>query len=160
MWPVSAISLDMPEIVIAFDYGLRRIGIAVGDTLTKTARPLRTHHINDGGALTELEWGRLDTEIRIAGAHRLVVGCPYNTNDSSQAMMDKARAFGLGLSQRHALPLHWVDERYSSIEATEQLQARRKAGTKHQRIAKEDIDSAAAAIILERWLAGEGEITL
>ena len=67
----------------------------------------------------------------------------------------KASQFAAELGRRHRLPVHLVDERYSSVEATEALRAMRADGTRRGRVGKTDIDSAAAAVILERWMAGE-----
>ncbi|MEY3974202.1 MAG: Holliday junction resolvase RuvX, partial [Pseudomonadota bacterium] len=80
------------------------------------------------------------------------VGCPYNVDGSAHGMTDAARAFARELQQRVPLPLHLEDERYSSLEATQALRERRESGRQRGRIERSQIDSAAAAVILERWL--------
>ena len=70
-------------------------------------------------------------------------------------MSARARQFAVELAARCALPVEQVDERYSSIEATAQLKAQRASGARRRRVRKDDIDSAAAVIILKRWLEGE-----
>lgn len=144
-----------PEVVLAFDFGLRRIGIAIGDTLTARARPLTALHIQN--ELREADWRRIDALLVEHGARRSVVGCPYNVDGSAHALTERAREFAAALAQRTQLPIHLVDERYSSLEAQEALRERRVTGQRRARIDRESIDSAAAAVILERWFAGEGE---
>ena len=70
-------------------------------------------------------------------------------------MAPAARRFAAELEKRFGLPVNMVDERWSSLEANEALKARRASGERRKRIRREDIDSAAAAVILERWFAGE-----
>lgn len=143
----------IPEVVLAFDFGLRRIGLAVGDTLTRTARPLAAHEVGQTG-LGETDWRNLESEVSKAGARQLVVGCPYNVDGSPSAMTAQAQRFAKSLGARLKLPVHLVDERYSSLEAEAALRDRRSAGER-RRFEKPVIDSAAATIVLERWLAGE-----
>lgn len=143
----------IPEVVLAFDFGLRRIGLAVGDTLTRTARPLAAHEVGQTG-LGETDWRNLESEVIKAGARQLVVGCPYNVDGSPSAMTGRAQGFAKALGERMKLPVHLVDERYSSIEAEAALRDRRNAGDR-KRYDKVTVDSAAATVILERWLGGE-----
>ncbi len=86
----------------------------------------------------------------------LVVGAPYNADGSPGALAPAARRFATELGRRFGLPVNMVDERWSSLEASEALKAQRSSGERRKRVRKEDIDSAAAAVILERWLMGEG----
>ncbi|MBU3673027.1 MAG: Holliday junction resolvase RuvX [Sinobacteraceae bacterium] len=141
-----------PQIVLGIDFGLRRIGLAVGDTLTRTARPLPALTVTHAGRLAESEWLHLARHIRECGASQIVVGCPYNVDGSAHGLTDAARAFARELQQRVSLPLHLEDERYSSLEATQALRERRESGRQRGRIERGQIDSAAAAVILERWL--------
>jgi len=138
---------------MAFDFGLRRIGLAVGDTLTRTARPHSALLVGAAGLL-EQDWRRLESTVVKSGARQLVVGCPYNVDGSSSVMTEQARRFAQSLASRCGLPVHLVDERYSSLEAEAALREQRRAGER-RRYDKPAIDSAAATIVLERWLAGE-----
>ena len=141
------------ELILAFDYGARRIGLAVGDTVTRTARPLAAVGNAPqavGNALAAI--GREISELRPA---RLVVGCPYNADGSPSALTRRAREFAAQLQQRFELPVVLVDERHSSQEAAARLREQRASGQRNRRVAKDDVDSTAAAIILERWFAGE-----
>ena len=141
-----------PATVLAFDFGLRRIGLASGDTLTQGAAPLPAVRNDDSGP----DWARIEAQVRALAPGVLVVGAPYNPDGSAGALSEAARAFAQALAQRFALPVHLVDERYSSLEAAQELKARRASGARRRRLARGDIDSAAAAVILARWLAGEG----
>lgn len=157
MSPVTPERSGTAEVVIGFDFGQRRIGIALGDTLTRSARPLSALVRRDGAALAQTDWQQLRTLAREHAAHRLVVGCPYNIDGSEHALAATVRRFAADLHTQTSLPVHLVDERYSSLEAEATLRERRAAGARRSRIDRETIDSTAAAIILERWLAGEHE---
>ena len=143
----------LPEVVIGFDFGMRRIGLAVGDTLTRTARPLPAL-ARKNPELSEVEWRAVEIEVVKAGARQLVVGCPYNVDGSSGPMTGRAKAFAKALGDRLKLPVHLVDERYSSLEAEAALRDRRSTRDR-KRYDRGAIDSAAATVVLERWLAGE-----
>jgi putative Holliday junction resolvase len=144
-----------PQILLGIDFGLRRIGMAVGDTITRRARPRPALQVASGRAPGDAEFQRIARELRDSGATCIVVGCPYNEDGSQGALATKAAQFAAELGRRHGLPVHLVDERYSSLEATAALRTMRADGTRRSRVEKPDIDSAAAAVILERWLAGE-----
>lgn len=144
-----------PQIVLAFDFGLKRIGIASGDSLTASAAPRPAAGVGAGGP----DWVAIEREIRALQPHLLVVGAPYNVDGSANAMSDAAREFAAELERRFRLPVKRVDERYSSLQASAALKDRRASGARRRRVRKEDIDSAAAAVILERWFAGEAEPT-
>ncbi|NBU26226.1 MAG: Holliday junction resolvase RuvX, partial [Gammaproteobacteria bacterium] len=104
----------------------------------------------------ERELAALDALARELGAHRLVAGCPYNADGSAHPLAGRARSFAAAFGARRALPVHAVDERFSSLEAEERLRERRATGLKRRRVSKGEVDSLSAAVILERWLAGEG----
>lgn len=145
------------QVLLGVDFGLRRIGVAVGDTITGRARPRPALIVASGRAPGDAEFQQLARELRDSGAARIVVGCPYNPDGTQGALAVKATEFAAELGRRHGLPVHLVDERYSSVEATEALRAMRADGSRRGRVEKPHIDSAAAAVILERWMAGEGE---
>jgi len=140
------------EVVLAFDFGLKRIGIASGDTLTRSAAPRPAAAVGRGGP----DWERISREVRALAPAVLVVGAPYNADGSESALLEAARRFAAELERRFALPVHLVDERYSSLEAGAELQQRRASGQRRRRVHKQDVDSAAAAVILGRWFQGEG----
>jgi putative holliday junction resolvase len=138
--------------VLAFDFGLKRIGIACGDTLTRSAAPQGAAAAGPTGP----DWNAIARAVRTLAPAVLVVGAPYNADGSEGALTPRARAFAAELERRFALPVHLVDERYSSLEANAELKERRASGTRRRRLDRSDIDGAAAAVILGRWFAGEG----
>lgn len=133
---------------LAFDFGLRRIGIAAGDTLTGTAAPRPPARVHAQGP----DWEHIGREIRARAPAVLVVGAPYNADGTPGALTAAAREFADELARRFGLPVEQVDERWSSLEAGEQLKAQRASGTRRRRIRSGDLDGAAAAVILERWM--------
>lgn len=144
---------EQPYTVVAFDFGLKRIGLAAGDTLTATAAPRPAIAVSASGP----DWHAIERELRSLHPQILVVGAPYNADGTPGALAPAARRFAEELTKRFGLPVNRVDERWSSLEANEALKARRASGERRRRIRREDIDSAAAAVILERWFAGEEE---
>ena len=142
-----------PRIALAFDYGRRRIGMAAGDPLTATAAPRPAVGAQAGVP----DWTAIEREIRALSPQVLVVGVPYNDDGSDGSLAQEARQFGASLQARFALPVEHVDEHGSSLEAGRTLKDQRASGQRRRRVQREDIDSAAAAVILTRWLAGEGD---
>jgi len=138
--------------IVGFDFGLKRIGIAAGDTLTARAAPRPAAAVHERGP----DWDAIEREVRALAPSRLVVGVPYNADGSPAALAAAARRFAAALRERFGLPVDTVDERFSSIEASAALKRGRAAGTR-RRVRSGELDSAAAAVILERWLAGERE---
>ncbi|MGB9331900.1 MAG: Holliday junction resolvase RuvX [Steroidobacteraceae bacterium] len=145
--------MSAPETVLAFDFGLKRIGIAAGDSLTRSASPRPAALSGAQGP----DWVLISREVRALAPARLIVGAPYNEDGSDGTMTVNARAFAAELERRFALPVHLVDERFSSLEATAALKDRRASGARKRRVQRADIDSAAATVILGRWFAGEGQ---
>lgn len=133
------------QTALGFDFGLKRIGVAVGQTLTGSASPLGVVAMRGG----EPDWEGLARIIREWRPASLVVGLPYNMDLSEQEMTQHARRFAEELARRFPLPVHTVDERLSSHEAEAQLKERRQQG--RRRASRADIDSAAACVILESW---------
>jgi putative Holliday junction resolvase len=139
--------------VLAFDFGLKRIGIACGDTLTRQATPHSAAAVGASGP----DWEAIGAAVRALAPGLLVVGAPYNADGSEGALTRAARGFAAELERRFALPVQLVDERFSSLEASAALKAHRASGQRRRRVAPADIDSAAAAVILGRWFQGETE---
>jgi len=136
-----------PRIVLAFDFGLRRIGVACGDTVSRTAAPLRAVAVGSGGP----RWEAIEALLHDWQPALGVVGLPYNADGSDSAMTGAARSFATELTRRFLLRVELIDERYSSMEAAARLKASRESGRRRRRVAKADVDAAAACIILERW---------
>jgi len=125
--------------------------VASGHSLTGTAAPLATVGNGPQGP----DWRAIEALITAYKPAVLVVGNPYNDDGTPGAMSAAAGQFAAQLAQRLKLPVARVDERSSSQEASAALKERRAAGTRRRRVQRADIDSVAAAIILERWLRGE-----
>jgi putative Holliday junction resolvase len=136
------------RIVLAFDFGLKRIGIASGDTLTRSATPLATvdHHT------AAPDWNAIDRHVRTFGPDLLVVGTPYNVDGSPGSLAPSTDAFARALGERYGLQVDRIDERYSSTAAHSLLRDQRASGQRRRQVAKGDIDSAAAAVMLASYL--------
>jgi putative Holliday junction resolvase len=146
--------LDTPDLsgsatILAFDFGLRRIGVAVGQTVTGSASPLGTIANRDSGIDRE----SIGSIIREWRPDVLVVGMPAHADGSASEMQEPVETF-INELRRFGLPVETVDERYTSVEAERVLKEARASGSRG-RISKEEIDSAAAVFIAERWLASE-----
>jgi putative pre-16S rRNA nuclease len=136
-----------PKIVLAFDFGLRRIGVACGDTVSRSAVGLETVPAGPKGP----HWESIASTMRDWRPDMAVVGLPYNVDGSDNEMTGAARRFAAELARRFSVEVVMVDERYSSLEAEARLQTARESGLRRRRVAKSDIDAAAACVILERW---------
>lgn len=136
-----------PRTILCFDFGLRRIGVAVGQDVTGSASPLGVV-ANRADGIDHEHIARLIAEWHPTS---LVVGMPAHADGSPSALHESVNAFISDLA-RYGLPVATVDERYTSIEAERALKEAR-AGGRVGRISKEMIDSAAAVFIAERFLA-------
>ena len=136
-----------PHRVLALDYGTRRIGLALSDASGTLATPLTT--------LTRRTGKRppIARILEIAASHRagcLVVGLPLDAGGREDSWTAEVREFGGRLGDRSGLPVHFIDESYSSVEAEARI---RSIGlTRKKREDKGRIDAGAAAIILQDWL--------
>lgn len=128
--------------LLGFDYGLQRIGVAVGQELTGTATALVTVRANDG----KPDWDAISKLFEQWQPDEVVIGLPLNMDGTESELSRRAQRFGNQLHGRYNLPAHFMDERLSSLQAEEELRG------KSQKKIKEDIDKVAAKIILESWL--------
>lgn len=124
------------ETFICFDYGAKRIGVAVGQTLTGTATPLETVNVLNGRP----DWNQIGAVIRQWQPDALIVGQPVNMDDSRQIITDNAEKFARQLAGRYQLQVYMAEERLTTYEARNRLKRTR------------DLDPVAAQIILESWL--------
>ena len=133
--------------VLAFDYGLQRTGVAIGNVLTGIATPLCTlTSIN-----SKPDWDKISQLIEEWRPEKLIVGIPYLLDGKSSEMTTKAERFCRQLEGRYMLPVDTAHEQLSSLEAEQRLKQSRQAGRK-KKINKHEIDQLAAAIILESWM--------
>ena len=133
MSPSADATTSVPLSFLAFDFGTQRVGVAIGNTLTGSAQPLKTVAA-EGAARFEVI-GRLIKEWQPAA---LVVGVPFHPDGAPHDNTLRARRFARQLHGRFKLTVHEVDERYTTTEA-------QAAGAR-------DLDAASAAIILEQFL--------
>lgn len=129
----------MSDNILGFDFGKKRIGVAVGQQLTNSARPLTQ--------IDSVDWDNIDKLLAEWQPQQLVVGLPLNMDDSISPLAKAAKKFSKQLEQHCHLPTHLIDERLSSREALERLKEMGK-----NKPSKEEINSMAAAVILETWL--------
>jgi putative Holliday junction resolvase len=139
--------LERPRVIIAFDFGLRRIGVACGDTISRSASPLEGVAAGPKGP----QWEAITALMREWQPNLAVVGLPYNVDGSETDMAGAARGFARQIHERYAIEVQMVDERYSSQEAGARLKSARESGLRRRKVDKADIDAAAACVILERW---------
>lgn len=137
----------MTGCVLGFDYGARRIGVASGNRISQSARPLPVLGARDG----QPDWTRIDALLAEWKPGALVVGLPLTLDGGEQKITHDARAFADALAARSGLTVHLVDERHTSQEAARRFAGRRAAGSARRRDAA-NIDSLAACVILESWL--------
>ena len=135
-----------PIIVLAFDFGTRRIGVATGNTITRMPQPLCTLEYRQ-----HLPWNDIDQLLRDYLPKQLVVGMPYNSDDTPTPLTPVVKAFADELAVRSKLPVDLVDERHSSQEAERELAYLRNTGLKTRRVTHADVDKLAAKVVLQRW---------
>ena len=127
--------------VMAFDYGLRRVGVAVGNALTKSGQPLKTIAAPNVDAL----FREIQGLVKDWHPQQLVVGRPVHPDGAEHEMTAKATRFGNQLHGRLNLPVAWVDERYTSaiLEGDHQM--------------RDNLDAHSAALILEQYFAEKSQ---
>lgn len=135
-------------ILLGFDFGMKRIGVAVGQTVTKTARPLTMIKAIEG----EPQESDLKKLIKIWRPSALIVGIPTNLDGTEQKITHAARQFADMLRNQFQLPVYEVDERLTTKAARENLFA--KGGFKA--LQNGQVDSVAAQLILQNWLTQSG----
>ena len=143
---------DTPETILAFDFGLRRIGIAVGQSVTASASPLGVVANSESGP----DFAAISKIVKEWHPSRLIVGLPMHADGTPGEMQTHVEEFVREL-QRYQLNIDTVDERYTSREAEAVLKKARASGSRG-RISKEMIDSAAAVFIAERFLTGQSNV--
>ena len=134
----------MTATLLGFDFGLKHIGVAIGQTLTRSARPLTSLQAKAGVP----NWAVLSALINTWKPAALVVGIPLNMDESEQPITHAARNFAKELEAHYHLPVHLVDERLSTVEARAQLFA--EGG--YRALSKQAVDQLSAQLILQNWL--------
>lgn len=137
--------------VLGFDVGARRIGVAVGNTLSQSARALTVIEVAEAG----LDWRRIETLVKEWRPDRLLVGEPLTLDGETQPATHRARRFAHEIGAHTGVIVELVDERSSSVEADQRFAQRRRGGEARRRDAAA-LDAIAAEIIVERWLQQAG----
>ncbi|ACY83123.1 Holliday junction resolvase RuvX [Edwardsiella piscicida] len=132
-----------PRTILAFDFGTRSIGCAIGQELTGSARPLQSFKANDGAP----DWQQIEKVLREWQPDLVVVGLPLNMDGSEQPLTQMARKFANRLHGRFGVQIALQDERLSTVEARAHL----FAGGGYRALEKGRVDAASAALILESW---------
>lgn len=134
--------------LLGFDYGIHRIGVAVGQEITHTARGLTTLHSVNG----QPDWPAIDILVKQWQPQLLIVGMPHHMDDRPHPLRPVVQSFGDQLRHRYNLPVEWIDEKLSSHEAEQRLA--HSAQSKQRKHDKAEIDKLAAELILQSWLNG------
>jgi len=129
---------------MAFDFGLRQIGVAVGNRLTASSQALTTLRARDG----KPDWTEIKTLLDEWRPDLLLVGKPLNMDGTDSELSRLAEKFGRRLEGRFGLPVEFMDERLSSFEAKQLLREMGLGGDWREQPA----DSLAAQLILQSWL--------
>jgi putative holliday junction resolvase len=124
-----------PRTFLGFDYGTRRVGVAVGNSLLRLAQPLKTVAVQG-----EARFVAIQALVHEWQPSALVVGVPFHPDGAAHDNTRRARRFGRQLQGRFQLPVSEVDERYTTTEALATAAA--------------DVDAASAALILDQFLRG------
>ncbi|WP_312386297.1 Holliday junction resolvase RuvX [Atlantibacter hermannii] len=138
----------MSGTLLAFDFGTKSIGVAIGQRITGTARPLTAIKANDGTP----DWTQFEKLLKEWQPELVVVGLPLNMDGTNQALTDRARKFANRLHGRFGVKVELQDERLSTVEARAGLFER--GG--FRALNKGSVDSASAVIILESYFENHG----
>jgi len=133
-----------PLSALAFDFGMQRIGVAFGQSLSGTAQPVVVMKAIDGIP----DWQKIENLLVQWKPDVFVIGLPFNMDGGDSELLARARKFGNRLTGRFHKPCFGIDERLSSVAASEQLE---EANGRQKKAAA--IDDIAAQIILENWFA-------
>jgi putative holliday junction resolvase len=130
-------SITGPITVMAFDYGTRRVGVAVGNSVSKSGQALKMIAAPNSDAM----FGEIEDLLKEWQPDRLIVGVPVYPDGTEHEMTAKARRFGNQLNGRFQLPIEWVDERYTSVVLEDDPRM------------QDNLDAHSAALILEQYFA-------
>ena len=124
------------QTLLCFDFGKKRIGAAVGQTITATATALETIKVNQG----KPDWDRITELVNEWQPDKVIIGKPLTLNGERQEMTDLAERFSRQIKNRYKLPIEMMEEQLTSYEARRHLKSTR------------NLDPVAAKLILESWL--------
>jgi putative Holliday junction resolvase len=136
------------RVLLAFDFGLRRLGVATANLATRTASPLTTLRID-----RQIPWLDIDRVVADWQPAQLVVGLPEGEGAASIA--EEIRRFVAKLGERYGLPVATVDETLTSAAAQTELTHARRSGYLRRRVGRESTDRVAACLIAEQWMSAK-----
>lgn len=130
--------------VLSFDFGMKSIGLALGQTVTGTASPLSALKAQDGIP----NWDMLEALINQWQPKALLVGLPLNMDGTEQALTTNVKKFAARLKHKYKVPVFFQDERLSTVDA----KARLFELGGYKKLTKDKVDSVSACLIYESWL--------
>lgn len=130
------------NIILGFDFGLKRIGVAIGQSITQSANPLVVLAAKNGVP----NWVEIKKLIEEWGVDTLIVGLPLNMNGTEQPITERARLFGQQLEAQFHLPVYFVDERLTTVAARDSMHNTLKGAARFDRA-----DSMSAKLIIESY---------
>lgn len=143
---------DSSHTVLGFDFGMKRIGVAVGQTLTGTTSPLQTLNCINGNP----NWNIISHLIAEWSPLALIVGLPFTADGNETMIISMVKIFIYRLKDRYQLPVYTIDEYLSSHEAQSRLESHHFNQQRHRhkktQLLRAKIDSLAAQVILQTWL--------
>jgi len=141
-------NLKPESVLIGFDYGTKKMGVAIAQCITKTATPLNVLKIKNETP----NWEQLDQIVSDYKPDLAIIGYPGKNNKQTSLLADKIEKFGSAIEKHYKMPTILFDEAYSTTIARQELRDLRRDGTLSRRIKRGQVDSMAAKIILEQWL--------
>ncbi len=133
----------MLNTILGFDFGLKRIGVAVGQMITHSANPLTVLQARNGVP----NWNDIKKLIIEWGVDALIVGLPLNMDGTEQPITQRAKEFGEQLKTHFALPIYFVDERLTTVAARDIMHTQSDKRKRFDRA-----DSMSAMLIVESWM--------
>lgn len=135
-------------LLLGFDFGTKQIGVAVGQTLTREARPLCNLKARDG----QPQWEQVEALLKEWQPSALVVGLPLNMDGTPSDMSARAQKFANRLHGRFGLPVHTHDERLTTFAAKGE---RMRQGDFNRNFREDPVDALAASLLLQGWLEAQ-----
>ena len=140
--------LKSDSVLIGFDFGTKKTGVAIAQCITRTASTLKAVRMKQ----EHPNWNQLDQIINDYRPDLAIIGSPGKTSQETSALTKKIENFASVIEKRYTMPTKLFDESYSTKLAKQELKNQREAGILNKKIKKGQVDSMAAKILLEQWL--------
>ena len=140
--------LKSDSVLIGFDFGTKKTGVAIAQCITRTASTLKAVRMKQ----EHPNWNQLDQIINDYRPDFAIIGSPGKTSQKTSALTKKVENFASVIKKRYTMPTKLFDESYSTKLAKEELKNQREVGILNKKIKKGQVDSMAAKILLEQWL--------